>query len=155
MVFHRFCLYIVHYTLYIDHAVRRVGVCFEIECVVILYTHGNRQVQGHYGVAAVGGGERLGVVAGLAVEVPVPAIAAVRGLDGELGTDGMVDGQVQRYDAVAAARVGERLGVVAGLEVNRIVPGVAVAGGGFDKLSYRLVDRQRHRDDTVAAASSL
>ena len=88
MVFHRFHFF-VHTILYIDNTGCRIRVNLEIEAFVVVDAHCNRQVQSHHGIAAVGGGERLGVVAGLAITLVVPDVAGVGAFNRELGGGGL------------------------------------------------------------------
>ena len=57
---------------------------------------------------------------------------------------------MQGDDGVATIGGGEGLDILAGGGVGAVVPGVGIAGGGFDKISYRGVDGEVEGDRLAA-----
>ena len=108
------------------------------------------QVQGHHGVAAVGGSKGLRVVAGLGVGRAVPSVVVAGGGFDKL-SHRVENRQMQRHHAVAASRVREDMYVVATLrEVRVLVPVEAVASNGGGIARVGVVDGQMQRHHRVA-----
>ena len=90
------------------------------------------------------------VVARGIIRDSIPSVV-VADLLGELGLDGIADGQVQRDDGVAALHRGEFLSVITSGIVWDAIPCVAVAHLLRELGLYSIADGQMQGDNGVAA----
>ena len=71
-----------------------------------------------------------------------PVVLVAASVHGGFRVSAVVNGEVQRHHTITTVGSSKGLRIVASLGVYQIIPKIAAAGGGFDKLSHRVVDGQ-------------